>query len=62
MLFRSVKVAEATKSEKMGLARILAYTGGAADRAVVDALAHDRDTAVAEEGIKAARALSARLP
>ena len=56
------KLPAATKSEKMGLARILAYEGTAGDRETIDALAHDRDTAVAEEGIKAARALGARLP
>ena len=56
------KVATATRAEKIGLARILGFEGNAADRAAVDALAHDRDAAVAEEGIKAARALSARLP
>ncbi len=56
------KVPAATRSEKMGLARILAFEGTAADREIIDALAHDRDTAVAEEGIKAARAMSAKLP
>ena len=56
------KIPAATKSEKMGLARILAFEGTAADREIIDALAHDRDTAVAEEGIKAARAMSAKLP
>ena len=56
------KVGTATKSEKIGLARILGAEGKAGDREAVDALAHDRDTAVAEEGIKAARALGARLP
>lgn len=52
------KLATATRSEKLGLARILAREGKASDRDTVDALAHDRDAAVAEEGIKAARALS----
>lgn len=56
------KASTATKAEKIGLARILAAEGKASDREVVDALAHDRDPAVAEEGIKAARALGARLP
>jgi HEAT repeat protein len=52
------KLATATRSEKLGLARILAREGKASDREAVDALAHDRDPAVAEEGIKAALALS----
>jgi HEAT repeat protein len=56
------KVPTATRAEKIGLARILAVEGKAGDRETVDALAHDRDTAVADEGIKAARALGARLP
>ena len=56
------KIPAATRSEKMGLARILAFEGTAADREIIDALAHDRDAAVAEEGIKAARAMSAKLP
>ena len=56
------KIPGATRSEKMGLARILAFEGTAADREIIDALAHDRDAAVAEEGIKAARAMSAKLP
>lgn len=56
------KVPTATKAEKIGMARMLAIEGTSSDRDIVDALAHDRDTAVAEEGIKAARALSARLP
>ena len=54
------KLPSATRSEKIGLARILAREGKASDREAVDALAHDRDAAVAEEGIKAARALSNR--
>ena len=56
-LLRS-KLGVATRSEKIGLARILGREGKASDREAVDALAHDRDAAVAEEGIKAARALS----
>lgn len=56
------KIPTATKAEKIGMARMLAVEGRSTDRDIVDALAHDRDTAVAEEGIKAARAMSARLP
>lgn len=56
------KVAAATKSEKIGLARILSAEGTGEDREILDALAHDRDADVAQEGIKAARTLNARLP
>lgn len=56
------KVPTANRAEKMGLARILAAEGKAEDKAIVDALANDRDSQVAEEGIKAAKALGARLP
>ena len=54
------KVATATKSEKIGLARIFAAEGTSEDRDVLDALAHDRDADVSQEGIKAARTLSAK--
>ena len=54
------KVATATKSEKIGLARIFAAEGTSEDRDVLDALAHDRDADVSQEGIKAARTLSSK--
>lgn len=56
------KIAGATRAEKIGLAKILSREGTAADRPALDALANDRDRNVAEEGIRAARALNARLP
>lgn len=56
------KAPTGTRSEKVGIARIFAREGQREDRAIVDALANDRDRIVAEEGIKAARAMSARLP
>ncbi len=52
------KLPTATRSEKIGVARIMAAEGKADDREAIDALAHDRDAMVAEEGIKATRALS----
>ena len=55
------KVATATKSEKIGLARIFAAEGTSEDREVLDALAHDRDAEVSQEGIKAARTLGSKL-
>jgi HEAT repeat protein len=56
------KIAGATRAEKIGLAKILSREGAAADRPALDALANDRDRNVAEEGIRAIRALNARLP
>lgn len=56
------KAPAGTRAEKIGVARVLGREGKADDRAAVDALAHDRDAQVADEGIKAARALGARLP
>ncbi len=56
------RVPTGTRAEKAGIARILAREGTAEDRGIVDALANDRDRIVAEEGIKAARALGSRLP
>ncbi len=54
------KVATATKSEKIGLARIFAAEGTSEDQEALDALAHDRDADVSQEGIKAARTLSSK--
>lgn len=56
------RVASATKAEKIELARILAAEGNREDRAALDAIGHDRDPEVAQEGIKATRLLNARLP
>jgi HEAT repeat protein len=56
------KLPTATKAEKIGLAWILASEGTAADQAAVDSLSHDSNPEVAQEGIRAARALRARLP
>ncbi len=51
-----------TREEKMQLAQILAHTGDAATIACLDALAHDPDTAVAQQGIIALKTLKSRLP
>jgi HEAT repeat protein len=56
------KIAEATNGEKIGLANILGKVGSQADRAALDALANDKDPKVAQEGLRAAKALNARLP
>jgi HEAT repeat protein len=56
------KVAGATKSEKIGFARILANEGGRDDLSILEALSNDKEQEVAREGIKAARTLRARLP
>ncbi len=56
------KIVEATSAEKQGLAAILGKVGGRDDKATLDALANDKDPKVAQEGLKAAKALNARLP
>ncbi len=56
------KIAEATSAEKIGLAAILAKEGTRDDLAALEALAHDKDPNVAQEGIKATKTLGARLP
>lgn len=56
------KIIEATSAEKQGLAGILGKVGTELDKATLDALANDKDPKVAQEGLKAAKALHARLP
>lgn len=58
----AAKLPGATKSEKIGLAWVLSLEGSAADQAAVDSLSNDSNPEVAREGIRAARALRARLP
>jgi hypothetical protein len=54
-------VASATKDEKLGLARILAATGDQEAIQQVEWISKDSDPEVASEGLKALRALRARL-
>jgi HEAT repeat protein len=56
------QVSAANRAEKIGIARILALEGTREDAQTLDALAHDRDPEVAQEGIRAVRTLGARLP
>jgi HEAT repeat protein len=50
-----------TKDEKIGLARALARSGGAESVAPLQKLSGDSDAAVAQEGLRALRALQARI-
>ena len=54
-------VAKATRDEKIGLARILAVTGDHESIAQVEWISKDSDSEVAQEGLKALKALRARL-
>jgi hypothetical protein len=51
----------ATKDEKMGLARVLARSGDSGSIASLQALSNDKDTAVAQEGLRALRTLQSRM-
>ena len=54
-------VAKATRDEKIGLARILAVAGDQESVAQVEWISKDSDSEVAQEGLKALKALRARL-
>lgn len=58
----AAKLPGATKSEKIGLAWVLSLEGSTADQPAIDSLSNDNNPEVAREGIRAARALRARLP
>jgi hypothetical protein len=51
----------ATKDEKIGLARVLARSGDSGSVAPLDKLSKDPDPAVAQEGLKALRTLQSRM-
>ncbi|MBS1832852.1 MAG: HEAT repeat domain-containing protein [Acidobacteria bacterium] len=54
-------VPTANRKEKIGIAQVLAVSGGKDSLPVVEQLSNDPDTAVAAEGIKALRTLKSRL-
>ena len=54
-------VAKSTAEEKMGLARILAVTGDRESLTHVESISKDGETEVAQEGLRALKALRARL-
>jgi HEAT repeat protein len=54
-------VAKATPDEKIGLARILAVTGDSESVAHVEWISKDADTQVAQEGLRALKAIRARV-
>ncbi len=51
----------ATRDEKIGIARALARSGDKSSLPALENLSHDQNTQVADEGLKALRALQARL-
>ena len=54
-------IAQGTRDEKIGLARILAITGDRESIAQVEWISKDADGEVASEGLRALKALRARL-
>ena len=54
-------VAKATRDEKIGLARIFAVTGDNESVAQIEWISKDSDSEVAQEGLRALKALRARL-
>jgi HEAT repeat protein len=54
-------LANATKDEKIGLARVLAVSGDKESVEYLEKLSRDPDTEVAQEGLRAMRSLQARL-
>ena len=50
-----------TKDEKIGLAWVLARSGGPEDVEVLEALTRDADLTVASEALRAVRTLKARI-
>ena len=54
-------LSKATKAEKIGIAHVLARSGDSQSVPALQALSTDKDTDVAEEGLRALRTLQARL-
>ena len=54
-------IGRATKSEKIGLAQVLARSGDKASLPYLEKLSKDTDPDVAQEGVRAVRNLQARL-
>ncbi len=54
-------IAGGTKAEKIGLARVLAYSGDKDSVAPLEKLSRDNNADVAQEGLRALRSLQARL-
>jgi HEAT repeat protein len=60
-IYTAVATETATKDEKIGLARVLARSGDSGSVASLQALSNDKDTAVAQEGLRALRTLQSRM-
>jgi HEAT repeat protein len=61
-LYPAISNASATKEEKIRLARVLSQTGDKDTIPVLEALKGDSDADIAQEGSRAARNLTSRLP
>ncbi|MBL8174491.1 MAG: HEAT repeat domain-containing protein [Bryobacterales bacterium] len=61
-LYPAIRQLQATKEEKMRLARVFGQTGDKETLGVLETLKDDTDAEVAAEGSKAARNIAARLP
>jgi len=61
-LYPAIRQLQATKEEKIRLARVFGQTGDKETLAVLETLKEDTDSEVAAEGSKAARNIVARLP
>jgi len=61
-LYPAIRQLQATKEEKIRLARVFGQTGDKETLAVLETLKEDADSEVAAEGSKAARNIVARLP
>jgi len=61
-LYPYLQQGNATKDQKIGLARVLAASGDRDSVPYLETLSHDGDSEVAQEGLRALRNLRARLP
>jgi hypothetical protein len=61
-LYPAISNANTTKEEKIRLARVLSQTGDKDTIPVLEALKGDSDADIAQEGSRAARNLTSRLP
>ena len=55
-------LSRATKEEKLGIGRVLAVSGDKESIRHLEALTKDQDSEVAQESVRAVRALRSRLP
>lgn len=60
-LYPYLRQSNATKDEKIGLARVLAASGDRDSTPYLESLSHDSDSEVAQEGLRGLRTLNSRL-